>query len=119
MIKIKRLLKSFIYAGKGLQRTFVEEQNFKIQILLAVVAIALGFLFKISNLEWCVLIFTISLVLLMELANSAVERVTDILKPRIHDYVKEIKDIMAATVFLASLVAIIIGLIIFLPYIIK
>ena len=53
----------------------------------------------------------------MELANSAVERVTDILKPRIHDYAKEIKDIMAAAVFLASFVAAVVGLIIFLPYI--
>jgi diacylglycerol kinase len=57
--------------------------------------------------------------MLMELANSAVERVADILKPRIHDYVKEIKDIMAAAVFLASMSAVVIGLIIFLPYLFR
>ena len=51
----------------------------------------------------------------MEIANSAVERVTDVLKPRIDGYVKDIKDIMAAAVMLSSLAAVIIGLIILGP----
>jgi undecaprenol kinase len=118
MIRITRLLKSFTYALRGLRKTFEEEQNFKIQTTVAALVIILGIYFRISGVEWCILIFTIGMVLLMELANSAVERVVDILKPRIHEYVKEVKDIMAAAVFVASLVAFIIGLIIFLPYII-
>jgi len=117
MVRITRLLKSFTYALKGLRKTFYEEQNFKIQITIASFVVVLGFYFKISGLEWCILIFAIGVVLLMELANSAVERVTDILKPRIHDYVKEVKDIMAAAVFVASLVAVVVGLIIFFPYV--
>jgi diacylglycerol kinase len=51
----------------------------------------------------------------MELANSAVERIADILKPRIHSYVKEIKDITAAAVMISAILSIIIGLIIFIP----
>ena len=65
------------------------------------------------------LIFVIGLVILMEIANSAIERVTDVLKPRIHDYVKEIKDITAAGVMVASFIALIIGAIIFWPYFAK
>jgi diacylglycerol kinase len=53
----------------------------------------------------------------MEVINSAVERVTDVLKPRISSYVKEIKDIMAAAVMLASFVSVLLGIIIFWPYI--
>jgi len=117
MIRVKRLFKSFWYAFKGLKKTFIEEQNFQIQSLVAIFVIALGIFFRISKIEWCIILFTICSVLLMELANSAVERVTDVLKPRIHDYVKEIKDIMAAAVFLASFFAVIIGIIIFAPYI--
>jgi len=117
MIRIKRLFKSFIYVFKGLRKVFIEEQNFQIQSLVAFIVIALGLFFRISAIEWCIILFTISAVLLMELANSAVERVTDVLKPRIHDYVKEIKDIMAAAVFIASFFAVIIGIIIFWPYI--
>jgi undecaprenol kinase len=119
MIRIKRLFKSFIYAFKGLKKTFVEEQNFQIQSSIALLVVVLGIFFRISKIEWCIILFTICSVLLMELANSAVERVTDILKPRIHEYVKEIKDIMAAAVFLASFFAVIIGIIIFFPYFIR
>jgi undecaprenol kinase len=116
MIKLKRLFKSFAYAFRGFRKTFQEEQNLKIQSLAAIVVVILGIYFHITKTEWLFLIFVIGLVMLMELANSAVERVTDVLKPRIHDYVMDIKDIMAAAVMLASFVAVIIGIIIFWPY---
>ena len=117
MIRIKRLGKSFMYAIKGLIKTFKEEQNLRIQTTAGIMVVFLGFYFRVSEFEWIILILIIGLVLLMELANSAVERVTDVLKPRINDYVKEIKDIMAGAVMLASIVAVIIGLIIFIPHI--
>lgn len=116
MIKINRLFKSFGYAFKGLFKTFREEQNLKIQIFASLAVLILGIYFSLSRIEWAVLTLVISLVLIAEIANSAVERVTDVLKPRINAYVKEIKDIMAAGVLLASLAAIITGMIIFFPY---
>jgi diacylglycerol kinase len=116
MIKFKRLLKSFTYAFKGLYKVFKEEQNLKIQSFIALAVVAAGFIFNIKKTEWLIIILFIVLVILMEIVNSAVERVTDILKPRIHDYVKEIKDIMAAAVMVSSVAAAIIGLIIFWPY---
>lgn len=117
MIKIKRLLKSFSYAGKGLVMTFREEQNMKIQFVSALAVLALAGYFRINRLEWVMLIFVIGLVMLMEIANSALERVTDVLKPRLNSYVKEIKDIAAAGVMLSAIIAVIVGLIIFYPYI--
>jgi diacylglycerol kinase len=117
MIKIKRLVKSFQYAIRGLVKTVREEQNLQIQGFVALIAIIFGIYFRIDRLEWALLIFVIGLVILMEIANSAVERITDVLKPRINSYVKEIKDIMAAAVMLASIVAVIVGIIIFWPYI--
>lgn len=119
MIRFKRLLKSFKYAFKGLRRTFREEQNLRVQTIAGSLALFLGWLFQISRFDWIMLIFVVSLVILMELANSAVERVTDVLKPRISTYVKEIKDIMAAVVMLASLVSVIVGILIFWPYIME
>ncbi|MDD5072094.1 MAG: diacylglycerol kinase family protein [Patescibacteria group bacterium] len=116
MVKIKRLYKSFAYAFRGLGKTLKEEQNLQIQSLAALLVILLGWYFKIASWEWVVLILISVLVLLMELVNSAVERITDVLKPRLDSYVKEIKDIMAAAVMLASIMAVIVGLIIFLPY---
>lgn len=116
MIKIRRLFKSFLYSFKGIYKSWREEQNLQIQSLAALVAVFLGLYFKISLLEWSLLFFSIFLVFITELINSAVERVSDVLKPRINGYVKEIKDIMAGAVMLASLLALIIGLLIFLPH---
>jgi len=117
MVNFKRLKKSFGYAIKGLIKTFREEQNIRVQSTLGSVAILLAWFLGIARLEWALLVFVIGLVLLMEIANSAVERIADVLKPRINSYVKEIKDITAAAVLLSSVIAIIIGLIIFWPYI--
>ncbi|MEI8360967.1 MAG: diacylglycerol kinase family protein [bacterium] len=114
-MSLKRLIKSFTYAFKGLVKTWREEQNLQIHTVMAIITILIGFLFGLSSIEWLFLILCITLVVIMEVVNSAVERVTDILKPRIHGYVKEIKDIMAAAVLLASISAVIVGLIIFGP----
>lgn len=119
MIRFARLFKSFTYAFKGLLKTFREEQNLRIQAAIAVIVVILGLYLKISSWDWSILIIAITLVILMEIANSAVERVTDVLKPRIDGYVKEIKDIMAAAVMLSSLAAVVIGIIILGPYFVQ
>ena len=119
MIKIKRLFKSFKYALKGLKKIFKEEQNFRVQSFIGVIVILLGIYFNINSIEWSILVIIIILVLLMEIANSGVERIADVLQPRINSYVKEIKDIMAAAVMVSSFGAIIVGIIIFLPYLFK
>ena len=115
MIRFKRLFKSFQYAFRGLIKIFREEQNLRVQTLVGVVVLFFGWFFMVSRIEWAILILIIGLVFLMEILNSAVERVTDMLKPRINTYVKEIKDIMAAAVMFASFVAVLVGFIIFIP----
>jgi len=116
MISIKRLFKSFRYAIKGMIKTLREEQNLHIQSMAAIIVVAMGAYFGLSRLEWVALILVIGLVIIMEVVNSAIERVTDMLKPRLNTYVKEIKDIMAAAVMLASIIAVLVGALIFLPY---
>ncbi len=115
MTDLNRLKKSFGYAFRGLVKTWHEEQNLQVHTVVGVFVMLMAVVFQISRIEWLVLIITILIVLLMEIVNSAVERVTDILKPRIHAYVKEIKDIMAAAVMLSAISAVIVGLIIFAP----
>jgi undecaprenol kinase len=117
MIKIKRLAKSFTYAFRGLVKTYREEQNLHIQSMVGGFVIFLSLYLGLSTIELSMIIFLIGLVLLMEFANSAVERITDVLKPRMNTYVKEIKDIMAAAVLLASILSIVVGVLIFWPYI--
>ncbi len=117
MIRLKRLSKSFSYAFRGLRKTYKEEQNIRVQIIIGSLVLFLAFFLGLSRIEFSIIIFLIVLVILMELANSAVERIADVLKPRINTYIKEIKDIMAAAVLLASIMSVVVGLIIFWPYI--
>ena len=116
MIKVGRLLKSFVYAFRGLIKTFHEEQNLRIQTAIAIIVIIAAWYFNVSKAEWLILILTIGIVILAEIINTAVELVTDVLKPRIDGYVKIIKDVMAAAVMMSSIIAVIIGVVVFWPY---
>ncbi|MBI5732201.1 MAG: diacylglycerol kinase family protein [Candidatus Magasanikbacteria bacterium] len=116
MFKWRQLIKSFRYAFKGLRLIFKEEQSFRIQVAAAVGALILMAVFSLRNWEKVALILAISFVLVLELINSIFERLADMMKPRFSFYVEAVKDAMAAAVFLASLAAVAIGLIIFLPY---
>ncbi|MFH1430007.1 MAG: diacylglycerol kinase, partial [Candidatus Uhrbacteria bacterium] len=69
--------------------------------------------------EWAVLVIVSGSVLVLECCNSAMERLIDLLKPRLHGYVKEVKDVMAGAVLIASLVAVAVGVVIFAPYILR
>lgn len=73
--------------------------------------------FDLTTVERALLILVTASVLVLEIVNSVVERIIDILKPRIHHYVEEIKDITAAAVLVASFSAAIVGLLIFWPHI--
>ena len=119
MLSGKRLKKSFHYAHRGLRRVIKEEQNFALELSIAIVIIILAALSRFKAVEWAVLVLTISLVLLTEIFNSAVERVSDLLKPRLDIYVKEIKDIMAGAVFLVAGTAVVVGVFLFGPRVIK
>lgn len=118
MVEHRRLLKSFQFAFLGLKKVFLEEQNFRIHSVIALLVIILGFYLQISVLEWIIIILLIALILILEIINSIFERLLDLIKPRIHEYVGDIKDMTAAAVFIGAIIAALIGIIIFLPHII-
>jgi diacylglycerol kinase len=93
-----------------------EEQNFRIQLVLAAGVVVLMFVLGLRAPEKALLTLAMVVVLVLELVNSIFERMVDILKPRIHHYVEDIKDIMAGTVLVASAGAVLIGVLIFWPY---
>ena len=115
-MKIKRLFLSFRDAGRGVKAVFLSEQNFRLQVLVSALVGWASYFFPLSKVERIVIILLIFLVLVLELLNSAVERLVDIFKPRLFQQVEVIKDIMAAVVLSASLSAIIIGVMVFWPY---
>lgn len=105
----------FHHAWRGLIQVIKEERNFKIHLIIAFIVTLFGFIFSLSRFEWLVLLLTYSSVLVAEMFNSAIERVIDYLKPTWHPQAKAIKDIAAGAVLLATFLAIIIGLVIFIP----
>lgn len=111
-----RLRRSFSHALKGILFALRNEKNFQIEAIGGILAVVLMLFFPLSGLERALIILSIALVLTLELANTALERVMDILKPRIHPYARVIKDVMAGAVLLVSLAAIALGVAIFVPY---
>lgn len=118
-MKINRFLKSFKDAFVGLKMVFKNERNFRVQVGVACLVFLAMAIFPLSNTEKLLTVAIIFAVLVMEIINTAIEIFLDLLKPRLHHYVKNVKDIMAGAVFLTSLCALIVGLMIYLPHLIK
>lgn len=114
-----RLQNSFRYAFRGLGYAFRHEQSFRIHILAALGVVLLMLVFRVTFREAIILWLVIAAVLVLELINTIFEYMVDMLQPRIHHLAQIIKDMMAATVFLASLGALVIGILIFWPYIFR
>lgn len=119
MHRLKKFQQSFSHAIRGLKYVITHEKNFQNEVTVGILVVIAMIYFRVTRGEAIVLFLVIAEVLVMELFNTVVERVVDILKPRIHPYARLIKDLMAASVLLASVLALIVGLIIFVPYILK
>jgi diacylglycerol kinase (ATP) len=108
-------LKSVGYAFKGMLILFKTEASIKIQVVIAIVVTIAGFYYNISNTEWIVQIAMIGLVMSIEGVNTAIEYIADFIHPDHHPKIGLIKDIAAGAVFIASVVAVIIAIIIYFP----
>ena len=111
---VKRF-KSFKYAFNGLKTLLLEEHNSRIHLLAAVVAIVAGFYFDISDAEWLFVLVAIGGVFAVELINSAIENLADMVTTEQHPVIKKVKDLAAGGVLIVSIMAFVIGLIIFVP----
>jgi diacylglycerol kinase len=118
MFSIKKRIKSFSYAFAGLRVLFREEHNSWIHATAAVLAIAAGFLFRISPGEWIAVIIVIGMVFSAEILNSSLERTADFVKAERDDRKRDIKDLGAAAVLVTAISAALVGIMIFLPKII-
>ncbi|MDP1833315.1 MAG: diacylglycerol kinase [Candidatus Moranbacteria bacterium] len=117
MQRIKNFGMSLRHAINGLGYSLRYEKNFQNEVIVAVLVIGAMIYYRVTPSEMIVLFLVIMGVLIMELLNTVMERIADILKPRVHPYVRVIKDLMAASVLVTALLAIIIGCIIFIPYV--
>lgn len=112
---LNQIIGSFKYAFHGLAILIKEEHNYVFHLVAAVLATILGFIYKISSIEWCLVIFAISFVMVTETLNTSIENIMDFVSPDRNSSVKRIKDLSAAAVFMSALSALTVGLIIFIP----
>jgi diacylglycerol kinase len=114
-----KTVRSFKYAFTGV-KLGLKEHNMKVHIIVAGIVIILGFVFSITMDEWVAVLLSVGLVISMELMNTALEEVCDIVTeahPASYPKAGRPKDIGAGAVLVSALVAACVGLIIFLPYI--
>jgi diacylglycerol kinase len=110
--------KSFSYALEGLKTALQQEPNFRIHIFMAALALTLGVFLKLSTLEWLFLSFTIFYVITLELLNTVLEALVNLVSPEHQYFAKVAKDVSAACVLMAAFLSVIVGLILFLPKIV-
>lgn len=113
--KNKNILESFKYGFLGLFETIKRERNIKIAFFLIIFGTIISWFLKLSMMEWVVVILMSVIVVSLEMMNTAIEAVVDMVMPNIHPLAKLAKDTAAGAVVLSVVVAFIIGLIIYLP----
>lgn len=111
----KGRLRSLKFAFKGAWLLVSTEASIKVQIAIAILVSILGFIMQLKAQEWLFQCLAIGLVLVAESLNTAIEKLCDFIHPDFHKRIGFIKDISAGAVTFAAIIAIIIGLIIYLP----
>ena len=110
------VLMSFKYAFSGIYYVLKTSRNFKIQLIFAVISLMIGFLLQISQSNYVILIATIISVLILEILNTSIESIVDlVVKKEFSSLAKISKDTSAGAVLLASINSVIIALYIFFP----
>ncbi|MEK7588993.1 MAG: diacylglycerol kinase family protein [Patescibacteria group bacterium] len=108
-------IKSSTHAWRGIKLLVKTTHNAWLHIFFGLLAIYLGFILEISSFEWLAIIFAIGIVVVAEAFNTAIEIDIDLTSPEYHPYARDTKDVAAGAVLLAVFLAIIVGMIIFLP----
>ena len=109
-------LKSVSFAINGLKLAW-HEKHFKIHLVAAVLCIALGFFLNISAIEWFVILICIGAVLALEMINTAIEHLVDLVEPNYNPKAGAVKDLAAGAVLVFSVISAFIGIMIFGKYI--
>ncbi len=111
--KVSKTINSFNYAVEGIIYTLQKERNMKVHFLISFAVLFFSLFFNFSRIEFLMLLFTISLVIITEMINTAVEKVVDLYTDEYHPLAKTAKDVAAGAVLIASINAIIVAYLLF------
>lgn len=108
-------IRSFSYAISGIKDAFEKEPNFRFHIAATAIVMVMATILGFSPVEWVILFFTIALVLILELVNTSLEAIVNIVSPQKQEKARIAKDVSAAAVLVSAVVAVLVGVYLFLP----
>ncbi len=112
-----RLFRRFKFAFMGLKTMLKKDMHVLSHMIVTVLVIILGLFFNLDRIEWLFITSAVFAVLVTEVMNTGVEYTVDLVTENFHEYAKAAKDVSAAAVLLSCIYAVIIGLIVFIPYV--
>ena len=107
------IIEAFNVAIQGILYTFKYERNMKIHYFIAFLVLIISLRFDLSKLEMMILILSISLVIIAEMFNTAIENTVDLVTDKYHNLAKIAKDVAAGGVLISALNAVAVGYLIF------
>ncbi len=113
-MQVLKMLRSFRHAFQGFG-FLMQENNVRFHMLATVIVLSAGFYVKLNSVEWTIIVMQIGLVFAAETFNTALEKLCDFVSPEHQPLIGKVKDLSAAAVLIMSFVAVIVGIIIFLP----
>lgn len=116
---MRKFFKSFVYAFRGMIAGIADQRNLQVLCFIATIVMGAAFYFDIDRLEWCIILLCIGLVIGLEMLNSSVESLVDLVTLEKKPLAGKVKDIAAGAVLFASVMSSIIGIIIFGKYLME
>lgn len=113
---LNRVLKKFGFAVKGLKIAIKTDNSFKIHFIFVLPVVVSGILLKFGRFEWIVIVLSIGLVLVAELFNTSIEYLVKMFTSEYHELAEKLLDISAGAVLMSAVTALIMGLIVYIPY---
>ncbi len=110
---MNKLIRGFSYAIKGIRVALREQANLKIHLFISCLVVVAAYFLKLNTIEWVIILLCIALVISLELINSSIEALVDLISPDRNEQAGKVKDIAAGAVLIAAVIASLIGLIIF------
>lgn len=114
-----KLFSSFDHAIRGVSFLLKSEQNARVHAIITIAVGMLAYILEVSRMEAAILFMAVILVFAIEIINTAIEKVFDVCHPENHKLIKAAKDAMAGAVFISAIIATVVAILIFLPYIRK
>lgn len=112
-MKVRLIIESFNYAVSGIISAIKTEKSMQVHYSIAVIVLFSSLFFDFSRTEFLLLLFAVSLVVISEMINTAIERTIDLITKEFHPLARLVKDVAAGAVLIATINSLIVGYLLF------